>query len=112
MRKQLSKKELTKRNVALMALCAKGQPGVMLGSPWINNLPIEERTEIARLVFRYDNWSEKTDPTGTKSAGIVMYDGHTIVWRIKEYDPLRGAVLTLGDPPLSLGLFIVHSSEI
>lgn len=109
---QMTKKVLTRRNVAFMARCARGDSGLVRVSPWVHNLPEEKRTELAKLVLNYSDWNEKTDLTGTKSAGIVMYDGHTIIWRIKEYDPLQGAVLTLDDPPLTLGLFIMHSSEV
>jgi len=101
----------TFRKECIRSLSTPNRSAHLRGSPWITDLSASELEEVLHVIAHYTDWSTKTDLRNDHSAGVIVVRGHTILWVIKEYDPLVGAVLTI-EPILHKGLFIKHSAEV
>ncbi|MBP9668846.1 MAG: hypothetical protein KBE09_00985 [Candidatus Pacebacteria bacterium] len=55
-------------------------------SHWVANLPPNDLEALKSLIFNYDAWTPETDLRDTKSAGIVQFKGHYVIWVIREMD--------------------------
>lgn len=102
------------KNDAFRARCAKGERKEredIRGSPWVHALSDEKREALQKLIFGYDNWTPETDPTETHASGVVVFEGHYVIWRIRYFDTTPPGLLVL-DPVVNLTLLVMHSSEI
>ncbi len=111
----LSKQQLLKRNVDFMRRCATGKlvkgKESMRGDGWVNKLPKAKRQKLLELIFKYDDWSEKTDPRGIRGNGIVRFEGNYVLWAIRAVDLTVPGTLIL-PTPWEVCLLVKHSSEI
>ena len=110
----LSKEQLLERNVDFMRRCADGKLGKgesIRGGPWLKSLSKERAKMLLTLIFKNEDWSEKTDPSGTHGNGVVMFDGNYVMWTIREVD-LTPPGLLMAEAPREVCLLIKHSSEI
>ena len=63
-----------------------GVNGRIFVTAGIAALTSEERTEIARRVAAYDDFTPDNDPHGEHDFGSFEYAGKTINWKIDYYD--------------------------
>ena len=109
-----TKEQLRERNIDFMKRCAAGElkEGEQIrGGTWAQQLPKQKLRALLQLIFAYDSWSEKTDPSGTRGNGVVMFDGNYIMWAIREVD-LTPPGMLLAESPRAVCLLVKHSSEI
>ena len=111
---KLSKEQLLARSSDFMTRCAakklkKGE-SIRTGN-WFTKLPKDKRHELLDMIFKYDDWTEKTDPSGTHSNGVVMFEGNYVMWAIDKIDVTPPGIL-YATPPIELCLLVKHSSEI
>ena len=110
----LSREELLKRNIDFMRRCAENklaEDESMRGGQWVASLPKDKLERLKNLIFSYDDWNEKTDPSGTHGNGVVVFEGNYVMWAIREVD-LTPPGMLFAETPRAVCLLIKHSSEI
>jgi hypothetical protein len=81
------------------------------GGMWAQKLPKAKLTKLLAMIFSYDDWSEKTDPQGTRGNGVVIFEGNYVMWAIREVDLTPPGIL-MAVSPRAVCLLVKQSSEI
>lgn len=109
-----SKEELRARNIDFMKRCAANElkeDEQIRGGAWAQKLPKEKLNELLAMIFSYDDWSEKTDPQGTRGNGVVIFEGNYVMWAIREVN-LTPPMTVTSNIQRAVCLLVRHSSEI